>query len=282
MIKYISLSIFSVVAFASPASAQTFVTDAFNNAVEAVQSGLDLIWPDDVAPDEINARLGVGFGFTPDYTGSDNYRFRIVPLIDIRYKDAWRLNGSLLTFKAYENGNFEAGPLLALSFGRDESNNPVLAGIGDISDTFEVGVFAHWKTKSALLSAEYRHGLGAGIGSSVRLTAGHGVFRKDNFVAMLVGRAKWISDKSAQTIFGITPQQSASSEYGLAAFNADSGFSEVSASIVGSLTLSEKVRVLSLLSYGRILGSPADSPLVTNDRGSKAQMVAGAGIAYNF
>jgi len=266
----------------TPLQAQSFISNVFNDAAEAVQNGLDLIWPDELTPTDVNARFGFGIGMTPDYIGSDDYKLRVVPLVDVRYKEAWRLNGSLMTFTAYKAGDVEVGPLLALRFGRSESRNSVLAGLGDIGTTLEVGGFVRYKSKAALLSAEYRHGLGAGIGSSLRLTAGHGIYQKGNFTAMLIGRGKWLSNKSMQTNFGITTEQSSSSEFGLPAFTATSGISEITANLVGAWVLSDKVRLLALLSYGNLVGDAGKSPLVVDGVGARSQFVTGAGLVFNF
>jgi len=266
------------------AAAQSFIGEGINSAVEAVQEGLDLIWPDELSLEDVNARVGFGIGTTPDYIGSDDYRLRVIPLLDIRYRDDWRLNGSLLTFTAKRYGKFEVGPLMNLRLGRAQERNPALHGLGSINTTIEMGAFARYKTDSALLSVDYRHGLASGIRSSVRLTAGHGIYKSQggDFVAMLGLRAKWLSKGSMQTEFGITPTQSLTSEIGLRAFETDAGFSEVSVNLVGAYRLNEKIRFLSLVSYGHLLGDAKDSPLANEGVGSPSQLVVGGGIAFGF
>jgi outer membrane protein len=270
--------------YTAPLQAQSFINDGVNAALEAVQEGLDLIWPDKLSLDDVNARVGFGLGTTPDYVGSNDYRVRLVPLVDIRYKDEWRLNGSLLTFTAHRRENFEFGPLVNLRFGRAEESNNALTGLGNIATTIEVGGFARYKTPSALVSLDYRHGLGAGIGSSLRLTAGHGVYKSEdgNFVAMLGARAKWISKRTMQTEFGITQTQSNNSAFDFPSFATGSGVSEASVNVVGAYKLNEKWRLLSLVSYGRLFGDAADSPLVDGGTGSATQWVGGAGMAFSF
>lgn len=266
------------------AQAQSFISDGVNAALEAVQEGLDLIWPDELTLEDVNARIGVGIGTTPDYVGSNNYRFRVVPLIDVRYKDDWRLNGSLLTFTAARINDVEIGPLLALRFGRSVESNRALEGLGDINTTFQVGGFMRYKTERALLTIDYRRGLSAGIKSSLRLTAGHGVYKsKDGrFVAMLGARARWLSKGSMQTEFGITDEQSENSVLGLRAFETGSGVSEASINLVSAYRVNETVRLLSLVSYGRVFGDAKNSPLVADGVGSADQFVGGVGLAFNF
>lgn len=258
------------------------LADRFNNAIEAVQEGIDIIWPGDLDSEDVNARLGVGFGWTPDYVGSDSYRFRVLPIIDFRYKEVWRLNGSKFTYSAFRKGEFEAGPLLNLHFGRKESQNQYLTGLGNIPATLEVGAFARFKKESMLLEGDVRQALGAGQGMTVRLTAGHGVYQNGNFVAGLGFRARFMSKKGMQTNFGITQEQSDKSLYGFDTFEAKAGISEVSANVIGAYRLTDKVRLLGLVSVGHLFGSAASSPLSSGTAGSDIQVIAGTGLTFQF
>jgi len=282
MAKRSSAAILAAVAFAVPASAQFNIGDRFANAIESMHSGIDSIWPDDLKLDGMTVRAGFGIGTTPDYIGSGDYRLRVLPIIDIRYKERWRLNGSLLTYAAINNGPWQAGPLINLAFGRPESRNRVLAGIREIDTTFEAGAFARYQTTSGLVSLDYRHSLGNGLGGSVRFTVGHGIYKSGNFVTIVGARARWLSDKAMQRNFGLTQQDSQNSEFGLPAFAANSGVSEVSANVIGAYRLNDRVRVLSLLSVGHLLGDAADSPLVRGDNGSPLQVIFGVGFTTQF
>jgi len=265
-----------------PASAQFNIGDRFANAIEAMHDGIDIIWPDDLKLDGVTARVGLGIGFTPDYVGSDDYRLRVLPILDIRYKERWRLNGSLLTYAAINEGPWQAGPLINLAFGRPEHRNRILAGIREIDTTFEAGAFARYQTKSGLASLDYRHALGNGLGGSVRFTIGHGVYKNGNFVTIIGARARWLSNNAMQRNFGLTQQDSQNSEFGLPAFAANSGVSEISANVIGAYRLNDRVRVLSLLSVGHLLGDAADSPLVVGDNGSPLQVIFGVGFTTQF
>ncbi len=265
-----------------PAHAQSFIGEGFNTAIEAVQDGIDLIWPDRLNLKGLSARVGFGIGLTPDYMGSNNYRVRVIPLIDIKYEDRVHLNGSRLSYNIWEEGQFSAGPLMNVRFGRDARQNSVLEGFGDIGDTLEFGAFVRYQTKAAMISAEYRHGIGAGIGSSILLTAGHGIYKNGRFSAMLAARARWMDQKTMQTNFGVTAAQSTASVQGLSAFSTGSGVAEVNANLVGSFELNEKVRLLSLVSFGKLLDDAADSPIVVDGRGSSTQVITGVGLAIAF
>ncbi|SDD38500.1 MipA/OmpV family protein [Kordiimonas lacus] len=256
------------------------LADRFNNAIEAVQEGIDLIWPGDLDSEQMNARMGIGFGWIPDYVGSDNYRFRAVPILDVRYKEIWRLNGSKLTYTAFKTDKLEIGPLLNLHFGRKESSNKALTGLGDIGTTFDVGIFARFKRESLLIDADIRRGLGAGQGTTIRLTAGHGIYQNGDFAAGLGVRLRYMSKKGMQTNFGITREQAENSVY--ETFQASAGLSEVSANLIGAYRLTEKARLMGLVSVGHLLGDAADSPIVADGTGSPLQAIAGVGLTFQF
>ena len=282
LLKHSAAGCFAAAVVTLPASAQFNIGDRFANAIEAMHSGIDSIWPEDLKLDGMTARVGLGIGFTPDYIGSGDYRLRVLPVIDIRYKERWRLNGGLLTYAAVHEGPWQAGPLVSLAFGRPESRNSVLRGIREVETTLEAGAFARYQTKSGLVSLDYRHALGNGLGGSVRFTVGHGIYKSGNFVTIVGARARWLSNKAMQRNFGLTAQDSQNSEFGLPAFAASSGVSEVSANVIGAYRLSDRVRVLSLLSVGHLLGDAENSPLVQGENGSPVQVIFGVGLTTQF
>lgn len=258
------------------------LADRFNSAIEAVQQGIDLIWPGDLDSEQMNARMGVGFGWVPDYVGSDNYRFRALPILDVRYKEIWRLNGSKVTYTVFKTDTLEVGPLVNLHFGRKESANKALTGLGDIGTTLDLGLFTRFKRESLLVEADIRRGISAGQGTLARLTASHGIYQNGDFAAGLGLRVLYLSQKGMQTNYGITPEQAEASSAGYDPFRASAGLSEVSAHVVGAYRLTENTRLMSLVSVGHLLGDAANSPLVANGTGSPLQVIAGVGLMMQF
>jgi outer membrane protein len=235
---------------------------------------------------DVRVRIGLGNGFVPDYSGSNNYRYRFLPIIDIRYKNKWHLNNGRLNIPLYHKGNFEVGPMANLLFGRDEGRNSALQGLGDINTTLEVGAYVRYRTKSTLAEANFRQAISAGQGRSLRITFGQGFYRNGPFSLAFAGRARWLSRKATQTNYGITAEQASNSEFGLPEFTTSSGFSEINGNLIGSYELSEQTRLLSLISYGRLLGDAANSPLSAGINGSGAgssnQFIGGIAISYQF
>jgi len=260
-----------------PARADVF--DTMGNIVSTIQTAFEDLWPDEIPPEAFSAKLGLGFGVTPDYTGSDEYRFRIIPLIDIRYNDLVALQGNVLRVFPVKQGHVRAGPLLAYQFGRKEKRNPVLRGMGDISDTVQLGGFLEYHDPSFVALGEVRKSLGAGQGTMAMLTVAHGLYRGESFLLGAAARFRWLSQTAMQSNFGVTADQSAAT--GLAEYFPEAGVSEVGFNLLGRYEISDRWRLEALAGYNLMLGNASDSPLVAV-AGSRDQFLAGIGIRYIF
>lgn len=262
-----------------PTAARASIFDTFDDAIDTIQAGFEYVWPDDIEVEDFSIRLGAGFGITPDYVGSDDYRYRFVPLIDIRYKDKWALQGTKFHYHLFSRDGLKAGPLLNYRFGRESERNRALDGLEDIKDTIDLGAFVEYRKASFVVSGDVRKALGAGQGLTAQVTAAQGIYHTDKFALGAGLRARWRSGRNTQTNFGITPDQSAESGHRI--FDAGGGFSSFGLSVLGRYRLGEKWRLEGLLAFSRLVGDAADSPLV-EDVGSASQALGGIGIRYIF
>lgn len=257
------------------------VSDVFDTAANTLSAGFDYIWPDAIPREDFTLQLGVGIGTTPDYEGSDDYRLRVIPLINLKYKDIVALQGNKLRVNFIRRKNLKFGPLLSLKLGREEKRNPILAGMGDIADTVLAGAFVEGRYKGIFASAEFRQALGAGQGATARFVLAHGLYRSENKkTTLIVGfQTAWNSDRANQTNFGITAAQSVTS--GLPSFAPGGGFSRVEVDVLGRYQLTENWRIDWIAGYGRLIGDAADSPLVST-HGTADQFIVGVGGRYFF
>lgn len=265
----------------SPLSAEDTATGVLASAFEGVQEGLDLIVPDNLDEKGMRVRLGAGFGALPDYVGSDNYRLKALPIVDIRFGKRWRLSYNRLSFSAVKKGGWEFGPLVKYKSGRSESRNPALAGLGNVKATAQVGAFLKYKDSRKMVTAEYRRALSEMQGSSIRVTLAHGLYESGPFKLAAAARAKWMSGEAMQTNFGITADQAAQSTAGLPAYSTKAGMAEFDLNLLARYDVQENHRLLWLVSYGRLMGSAADSPLVSM-AGSRDQFKIGMGFTIDF
>ncbi|WP_262692823.1 MipA/OmpV family protein [Kordiimonas aestuarii] len=267
--------------FVVPASASES-TGSAAAALSAVSEANELLTEDDLKRRGWRIRLGAALGTVPDYVGAQEHRLKLLPVVDIRYGERWHLNFNSLSYSALSSGAWQFGPMVKYKAGRKESRSAVLQGLGDIDPSLQLGAFLKYRTDRMLFRAEYRHALKEEQGDSIRLTLGHALFKAGDFVLAGALRGKWMSNSAMQTHFGITPEQAAASERGLPAYAAQRGVSEVSADIFGRYELAEGYRLVGLVSYTRLLGNAADSPLASGDFGSTRQIKAGIGFTVDF
>lgn len=273
------ISLIAALSFGATAASAQGRFGAFDNAIDTIASGLDFILPDDIPVKDLSLRLGIATGISPDYVGSDNYRVRVLPIVDLRYKDIVFLQGTKLKINVLNKDRFRVGPVISYRSGRSENRNTVLMGLGDVPDTFEIGGFAEFYLSGMRLTGDFRQAVSDNLGWNARATLSHGVFNSEKILVGVGVGFKWASNNQMDADFGITPAQSAAS--GIPIFDAGGGPVNISLSGLARYRLSEHWRVDGLLSVRRLLDGAARSPL-TDTFGSKLQLVTGIGVRYGF
>ncbi|MGY8985256.1 MAG: MipA/OmpV family protein [Sphingomonadales bacterium] len=276
------LQIFAIVTFSITTNfemAKADVSDIMDSVWVVISNGFDDIWPDDQELQGFEFRLGLGTGIMPDYEGSDNYSYKIVPLIDIRYKDVWVIQGTNFRVNFSKRRKLKFGPTLKYKSGRGENQNLVLSGMGSIRATLEAGVFLEYKTRYVVFNADIRQSFGSGQGSELILLLAHGIYQRENFSLGMGYRLKWGSKGHNLTNFGISDIQSTAID--LDAFTPGAGFYNGSANLIGRYQLNNYARIEGLLSMGYILGGAGSSPLVSI-KGDKFQLATGVGFRVAF
>lgn len=248
---------------------------------------------------EFHGSVGAAVVAVPDYEGSDGYAATVLPLIDIRQPGFLFLEGAsvnpndgmasvgwnALNF-TYSAGSEEKlrlslGPLVRYSGGRDQDDNDVLNGLGDIDGSAGVGAFfeASAGPWSADMTAVPQDAGGSGDGILVAFGAKYTAQVNDRFVVSTGISSSWGDDDYMQGFYGVTSSQAISS--GLAVFDADSGFKDVGVQLGASYEIAENWLISGQVGYQRLLNDAADSPLV-DDNGSPDQVRVLLGAAYRF
>ncbi len=251
--------------------------------------------------------LGLGVGAAPDYIGSDDYEAVPVPVLKYDWSGsagsapASGVKGELGLIDASVGfpGGVDVG-VARLStpsrhftlrvgggyrFGRDADDNDALHGMGDIDGQAIARV---------TLASEPANAQGLGIFYGVKYEADVtgetdgdtlGLFAGDKFALTpkttltLTGRAQWADADYMQSYFGVSGSQAARS--GNRRFDADSGFADAGLEARINYALTDHWNLFGSVSYSRLLGDAADSPLV-DDEGSANQLRATTGVAYRF
>jgi outer membrane scaffolding protein for murein synthesis (MipA/OmpV family) len=227
--------------------------------------------------------LGPGLRSQPAYDGSDSQRVAFVPVVRY-FGQPWFVRS---TQGVLEGGvrmelapGLYAGAQLAYEPGRETSESDFLKnhGVPDVDRGASVGVHLEWDhmfgPMPITLLARARQNTDSDLGAQADLRLSAGVYRGGRFAAGVFAQATWANEKSTDSFYGITPQESVS----LPAYHAGSGLLFASVGVLWSVDLSQKWIVVGSVESRHLEGDAADSPLA--ERGSN--YYASAGLAYRF
>ncbi len=236
--------------------------------------------------------LGVGGGLAPRYIGSDSYVPIPFPYVEyVRNGRTLRTNQFGFEADLTKGANFDFGPIVRIDQGRNDfqdANNPVIEALGDVSAAVELGGFVATTRPIAtpengpplLFTARASVVKAVGGHDGIVAEAGAGIVRpgrKWTYVA--TANTSYASESFQDAFFTVDAAGAAAS--GLDAFDADAGFRDIGVSGVVFYQLADKWSVNSVMSYARLIGDAADSPVVTQE-GSPDQLFFGLNVAYRI
>lgn len=230
-------------------------------------------------PDRWDIRLGLVGAVHPDYIGSNDYETGLAPYFRINWKDRIVLSGRSVRARIFNNGRFSAGPLARLRGGRDEDDNDDLDGLGNGDRAIEVGGFMRYRTGPWRLRLNAVQDVADGHnGTVVEISTGLQVPAERPWV-LLTGKTTWADQNYTDSYFGVSATQARRS--GLPAFRPSAGIRDVGLSLASQVKLWRELSLVGVISYERLLGDAADSPL-TQQVGDANQLSANVGLVYRF
>lgn len=235
--------------------------------------------------------IALGVGLTTDYLGSDE--FQPIPFGGAKFSVPgadiyWRglgLRADVLS--PATGGKFVGGIDARFQFGRDDVDSVAVNALPEIDETFELGGFLGYRVSGL---ANPRDSLTFGLDTLFDVGGAHEGFTitpNVTYATALSRRlrtnvslnAEYGSSNFMDTYFGITPEGATAS--GLDAFVADDGFYQVGTSVGLNYALTRKWGLFGLVSYRRLIGDAADSPIVAVE-GSPNQFLGGISLSYQF
>lgn len=223
---------------------------------------------------DLSVRLGIGGIMQPEWEGSDSYNVVPWPIVSLEYL---RLPG-IGEFGGQRLG-FSIGPSFNVVSKRDQFDDPVLVGLGDVDAAVELGLkgayeMEHW---GALLAV--RRGFG-GHDGIVGEAVAYGILRPTDRLELRGGPEITFADSEYfDTYFSVTPAQALLS--GLPVYDAGSGFKSVGITGQATYSLTDKVDLHARASYTYLLSDAGESPIIEIG-GSRNQVTVGAGISYRI
>jgi MipA family protein len=237
-------------------------------------------------------RIGIGAGTAPDYEGSDDYGFFPFPFFDMSYQ-GFGLRSNRLGVEAdvFPMDALAAGPIVRYDMGRDDDvKDSFVKQLPEVDGSVEVGGFVGTglplrfigMDSDAIITArlEFVQGLNGGHeGATATGSLGLVAPLSSDLTLITSVSTTYMSSDYADAYFSISGP--ASSASGLAAYEADAGFKDVSVSAIVDYGITENVSLTAIGSYSRLIGDAADSPIV-KDRGDENQFFGGIGLSYTF
>lgn len=224
------------------------------------------------------ATVGAGVAAVPRYPGASRERARLVPLISFNFGDRLFVGPFGIGFTALRRNGFRAGPVLGFERGRSASDDPHLAGLGDISASVTAGLFARYARGPFEISATARQALSHstnGLSGLLQLSARH-VFSGARTLVAVGPDLEFGNGDFQRTWFGISPAQSAAS--GLPLYMPHAGINRVGlhAGLTYRVSTHLVWRVFARISD--LTAGAGQSPVVER----RSQVLVGAGVAYHF
>lgn len=236
------------------------------------------------ASNEWRFNVGAAVVTAPEFPGSDQQKTRAVPLLGVSYGRYFLgpvPGGGPLGIGAtlYEAGGLRLGAAISADIGklREESDDPRLAGLGDIERTQRAHLFASYGFDRYRLSAGVAPDIGGkDLGTLVTLEA-EALFQPADRWSLAVGPGlTWGNQRYMRTVFGIDAQQSARS--GRAVYDPEGGVGLVRLSGSLNYRLDANWNLGARVSFGRLQGDAADSPLAFD----KTQASGALFASYRF
>jgi len=223
--------------------------------------------------------LGVGGAVRPTYEGSDRYRVSPLPFASIVWKDTVSLDVTGVNVYWRHEG-LQVGGGVTYNLGRSGEDkffgqgDDRLRGLGDVPATVGLRGFVNYRLGPVLLGTSITKYLLEG-NNGLLIDAGVGVPYRVNDRITLTARlgTTWADGNYMRNFFGITPAQSARS--GFAAYDARSGFKDVSLSLGAQYKLTENWSLSGGVRLTQLLSAAKNSPISFADRSVTGTLLVG-------
>lgn len=234
-----------------------------------------------------SGHIALGGIMMPDFAGSEDYQFLPLVMAKLAYRDFYiEATGPRAKINLVPGGRVEAGPLVAYDGGRDDDvDNRRVGRLPKVDSTIELGGFAQLNFSQMLMEEdslsfgmEFAQALEGHEGYTVNLQTSYGIQMLPFIVSVDLG-AQYADKDYAEAYFGVDSVGSAAT--GLPEYSASAGATTLEAGLNVQFGFSENWGIMSRVSYGRLIGDAADSPIV-KEEGSPNQFSAGLAVMYRF
>jgi outer membrane protein len=233
-------------------------------------------------PPKSDWRIIAGFGVYafPEFDGAKDHKVLPLPMIDVTYKNRVFFNFfEGLGIKVIDTDAFTLKAAIGFASGRDEDDDEIFSGTGDIDDTAKFSLGAEYKVGRFEPFVKVSKYLGATDGMQAEFGVGTTLKFGDSYASPMLKlkvAAEYSDEDHTQGYFGINTKQSFDS--GLTVYTPSAGVSSMSAGATYIHPFSGRWATTVNLKLSQMLGDAADSPLVLEEN----QVSGGVFVTYTF
>ena len=235
----------------------------------------------DATDESRRTRIGLGPQLVPSFPGASSVSVR--PLVDVARARgdtpfAFEAPDESFGFPVLRSGGLAIGP--AIGFEGSRSRKDVGGNLPKVGLTVELGGFVQYAlSESFRVRAELRQGLGGHKGLIANVGADFVAREGDQWLLSIGPRLTIADRKYHRAYFSVAPADAAAS--GLPAYSAGGGIQAAGVTAGYIRQLSRRWGIYSYAKYDRLVGDPADSPIVSR-YGSRNQYSGGLALTYTF
>jgi outer membrane protein len=221
-----------------------------------------------------NFALGAGVGAAPEYLGSDEYEATAFPTFSFGSLK-WGAIDAGNGVRGLPDNGFSVNAAFRVLGERSVSDSPELVGLEDIDIALELGVGLKYQETNWMAFGEVRRGVTGHDGLTGTLGGDLIMRPSDRWLVTVGPRINFGDDEFADTYFGV---DTATANF--APYTATGGAMSAAIQLTGSYYIDDNWSFDSGISYEKLLGDAADSPITL--RGSDDQWRVGVGFSRVF
>jgi MipA family protein len=232
------------------------------------------------SPEDWRYRIGAAVGSVPDYSGSDQYETKSLPIFQIQYKDEIWIDPLGVRVKVWGNDCCRLLAQVGIATGRSPDKESRAFLLPDISTGADIGfTFEGQLAKLFAFRLRARQEVAGGHGGT-GLSASFGTIIRTGSVRLIpeIG-TEWRSNRYMDAYYGVPASATAATGYG--AYNPGGGFKDVAFRLTSFYDLDEKWQLIMRGEAKMMLSEAKNAPFVLQD-GDSFQGLFGMGVMYTF
>ncbi|MDR2613254.1 MAG: MipA/OmpV family protein [Deltaproteobacteria bacterium] len=227
----------------------------------------------------VTGSIGVGAMSAPEFEGSDRSEIKPLPFFNLRYGPVFLSTGKGLGIRLdLLDGALEISPALNYRGPRDEGESDLLAGMGDVEAQLTGGASIIYRMGDVSFGIMGFQGLSDADGFTLDTRLAYLNRQDEKLHWGFAAEAGFADADYNRAHFGVNEIQSLNSGYPV--YTPSDGLRNVSLGGTVDYYLTPNISVDVFARASRLMGDPADSPLVR--RGSPSQFTAGLLLFYHF